>query len=238
MKRLMIISTVILLALLPFTEVIGCAAPEPVPTPTPAPAPVTPPPTPAPAPAPVPVPTTIPIKKITLSDASQVLDLLPLLPASFQKIDSASEGMSNADMELGPDFSEVELFISDEPFQMIYCYLGIVESRMERAGFDAVMKNEEMVKSMVIENLKAGALEEGVEVEEAEVQITYPAMADLSVLGEGYFSSFGLSVGFDMVFFRSNKVVVSILSTYFSQDRQALFPIAREIEWRIAQYSQ
>jgi len=42
-------------------------------------------------------------KKITLADAPMVLDLSPLLPASFEHLDAASEGFSNEDMGLGPE---------------------------------------------------------------------------------------------------------------------------------------
>ena len=55
-------------------------------------------------------------KKITLSDAPTVLDMAWELSASFERLDAASEGMSNKDMGLGPDFSEVELFLSEEPY--------------------------------------------------------------------------------------------------------------------------
>jgi len=189
-------------------------------------------------PAAPPAPSAPSPKKITLADAPIVLDLSPLLPASFEHIDATSEGLSNKDMGLGPDASEVELFLSEEPYQMIYCFLMISERRTDQASFDAIMKDEDQIESIIIENLKAGAVEEGFELDVPEIQITYPNIADLATLGEGYFSTFGMSMGFDMLWFRSNKVYVFTYSVYLSTEKQSLVPIAKEIECRIATFSQ
>ena len=190
---------------------------------------------PTPAPSAPSLPTA---EKITLADAPMVLDLSPLLPASFEHVDAASEGLSNADMGLGSDCSEVELFLSEEPYQMIYCFLMIIESRIERATSDAILKDEQQITSMIVESLKAGAIEEGFELEVPEVQVTYPDIADLAVLGEGRMTTYGMSIGFDMLFFKSNKVYVFIYSMDLSLEKQSLVPLAREIEHRIGMFSQ
>ncbi len=183
-------------------------------------------------------PTTTP-KKITLDDAPLVLDLSPLLPASFERLDAASEGLSNKDMGLGPEASEVELFLSEEPYQMIYCFLMIIEeSRVERAASNAIFRDEQQIKSIVVEGLKAGAAEEGLEIGASEIQITYPNIADIAVLGEGYFSSYGINVGFDILWFRENNVYVFTYSVYLSPEKQPLASIAGEIEHRISMFSQ
>ena len=177
-------------------------------------------------------------KKITLSDAPIVLDLSPLLQAGFEHIDAASEGLSNKDMGLGPDASEVEVFLLEDPYQLIYCFLTIIESRIERASFDAIIKDEQQMESMIIENLKAGALEECFELEVPEIQVTYPDIADSAVLGEGFMTSLGMNMGFDTLWFRSNKVYVFIYSWYLTVEPQRLIPIAREIEHRLGMFSQ
>ena len=176
--------------------------------------------------------------KITLSDAPAVLDMAWELSASFERLDAASEGLSNEDMGLGPDFSEVELFFSEEPFQMVFAYLTIIESRVERAGADAIFKDEEQVKSMVLENLRAGAAEEGVELANAEVQVTYPNVGDLAVLGSGTMSAYGVSMGYDILILKSNKVYVSINSVYLPGKSVSLAPLAIGIEQRIGVFSQ
>jgi len=178
------------------------------------------------------------VKKITLADAPTVLDMSSDLPASFERLDAASEGLSNKDMGLGPDFSEVELFLSEEPYQIIFAYLTIIESQLDRASSDALMKDEEQIKSVVVENLRAGAAEEGVELGNVQVQVTYPDIGDLAVSGSGTMSAYGFSMGYDMLVFKSNKVYVFIMSTYLPEESVSLVPLARGIEQRIGMFSQ
>lgn len=177
-------------------------------------------------------------KKITLADAPIVLDMSPELPASFERLEAAIEGLSNRDMELGSDFSEVELFLSEEPYQMVFAYLTIIESRLERASSDAFMKDEEQIKSVVIGGLREGVAEEGVELENVEVQVTYPNIGDLAVLGSGTMSAYGFSMGYDMLIFKSNKVYVFIVSMYLLGESAPLVPLAEGIEQRIGMFSQ
>jgi len=156
---------------------------------------------------------------------------------TYEKVDAASEGMSNADLGLGPSFSEVQLFLSDEPFQMIYGVFALSESRIERAGFDAMLKDEKQIRNLIIESIKQGALEEGVDFQNPEIQITYPVIGDAAILGEGYFSSSGFIIGFDTLWFRAGNAYVFLYSAYYSLERKALLPIAEQLEQRLAQYS-
>lgn len=188
-----------------------------------------------------PVPSTKPIttpRKITLSDAENILNILPFLPKTFEEVDSASEGISNADLGLGPDFSEVYLFLSDEPFQMIYGCLGIIDSRIEQAYWDSAMKDESQIKNLIIESIKAGILEEGGDFQNPEIQITHPSIGNSAIFGEGHFSSYDITIGFDTIWFRIDNVYVIFYSGYQSLSRQSLLPIAKELERRIGQYSQ
>lgn len=180
---------------------------------------------------------TISLGELTLEDAEYILNLIPFLPAAFEKVDAASEGMSNADLDLGSDFSEVQLFVADEPFQMIYGIFSVSESSIERASWDSMMNDEELISDLIVENLVAGALEEGFEIQDPTITITNPDVGDSAIYGEGYFSSYGLTVGFDTLWFRTGKAYVMLYSSYFSLEREDLFPIALEIEQRINQYS-
>ena len=183
------------------------------------------------------IPEVTPSKKITLDDSPIVLDLLPLLPTGFERLDAASEGMSNKDMGLGPDFSEVEVALNEEPYQAIFTYLTICESRIEQAASDAFFKDDEMVESMIVENIKAGAAEEGVEAD-VIVDITHPQLGDLAMLGKGTMSAFCVYMGYDMLVFKVNTVYVFIISMYLSADNESLLPIGKEIAHRINMYSQ
>jgi len=175
-------------------------------------------------------------KELTLTDAPVLLNLLPFLPSTFEKVDASSEGLSNADVGLGKQFSEIQLFLSDDPFQMIYCFIAISQSRIEQVGFDSMMKDEEQIKSLLIENIQAGASEEGIDFQDPMILITYPAIGEFAVLGEGNFSSSGFTIGFDCIFFRENDVYVFVYSAYYTKSRQTLVPIAQELIRRISLY--
>jgi hypothetical protein len=177
-------------------------------------------------------------EKITLADAPVVLDMSSELPASFERLNAASEGMSNKDLGLGPDFSEVELFLSEEPYQMVFAYFCIIESSTERAASDALLKDEEQIKSIVIENLRAGAAEEGFEFANATVEVTHPVIGSLAILGSGTISAYGANIGYDILVFKSNKVYVFVTSTYLPGESQSLIPLAKGIEQQIGMFSQ
>ena len=177
------------------------------------------------------------LKKITLADAPIVLDMSSELPANFECLGAASEGFSNKDLGLGSDFSEVELFLSEEPYQVVFAYLCIIESQLERATSDALMRDEEQIKSIVLEGLRMGAAEEDVELE-ANVEVSYPDIGDLAVLGSGIMSAYGFSIGYDILMFKSNKVYVFIVSVYLPEESVSLVPLAEGIEQRIGMFSQ
>lgn len=182
--------------------------------------------------------TAISLGEITLKDADNILNLLPFLPATFEKVDAASEGLSNADLGLGSYFSEVQLFVSDEPFQMIYGAMAIEKSRMGRSSFDALMNDETMIRNLLIENIKQGAIEQGYELGGVDIDITYPNLGDNAFLGEGIMSGVGYAIGVDILWFGKNTVYIMLQSVYYKAERQPLLPIANEILSRIKQYSQ
>jgi hypothetical protein len=177
------------------------------------------------------------LKKITLADSPMVLDMSSELPACFERLDAASEGFSNEDMGLGSDCSEVELFFCEDPLQVIYAYFSIIESQTERATTDALLRDEEQIKSMVIEGIQAAA-EGGLGSMDVDTNITYPDIGDLAVLGSGTVSAYGASIGYDILIFKSNKVYVFIFSVYLPGENVSLIPLAEEIEQRIGTFSQ
>jgi hypothetical protein len=177
-------------------------------------------------------------KKITLEDASDILDLSLLLPSRFENIDAVDEGMSNADMGLGKEFSEVQLFLSEDPYQMIYCFLYISKSRLERVQFDRVIEDEAQMKTLIEESISAGANEVGNEVTVPSIEFSRPNVGDSVLFGQGRLESYGFFYGFDTLWFRSNTVYVMIYSVSNSGDRVSLVTVAKEIEKRLGKYSQ
>ncbi|MCP3684059.1 MAG: hypothetical protein GY861_15365 [bacterium] len=153
--------------------------------------------------------------EFTLSDAPQLLDLSSLLPGTFEHIDAASEGMSNADIGLGPVFSEVQVFLSEEPYQLIYMYLCVVESRIEKAASDALLRDDDQIESILLENIRAGAAEEGIyDMKFANTLVSHPNVGDIAALGQGTIEAYGASSGFDILFFRRNDTYIFLCSVY------------------------
>ncbi len=186
-------------------------------------------------PAPAITPT---LKKISLEDAPSILNISLLLPSRFEEIDSASEGMSNKDLGLGPEFSEVKVYLSEDPYQIIWGTMGIITSRIEAAGFDRQIEDESTIENLINESVLEGAMTEGIEITVPNMNITHPDIGDSAIFGEGEIESYGFYYSFDTVWFRSNTVYVFWNSTSMSADKVSLLSIASEVEKRIGGFSQ
>lgn len=191
--------------------------------------------TPTPTPRPTPTPTLQ--REITLSDAPELLDLSLLLPARFDHIDAASEGLSNEDLELGPEVSEVEVFLSEEPYQLIYGFLIIITSRIEQASTDAMFRDDEQVKSIIEYGMQLGAAEEEIYDLTIDTQISHPYIGDLAVMGQGIGQSWGMFFGYDVVVFKRNDVYVSLYAVYYSEENKvSLETIASRLDSRLLEF--
>ena len=179
-------------------------------------------------------------KKISLEDAPDILNLSLLLPSRFEHLDAVSEGFSKADMGFTSKdpVSEVQLYMSEDPFQVIYGIMLIYESQVERAKFDAMVEDEYQMERMIAESIIEGAGEEGEEITVPNIDITQPVIGDKALLGEGYAESSGFQMGFDVCCFRIQYVYIVIYSVYMSSDKISLIPLSQEIEKRINRYSQ
>jgi hypothetical protein len=175
-------------------------------------------------------------REIALADASAILDMSLDLPARFDRVDAASEGMSNRDLGLGPEFSEVELFLSDEPFQMVLAYMTIAASRVERAAMDEWMRDEEQLKSSLLYWLEVGFLEEGMEVPDVELHVTYPKIGQLAAMASGEVAIYGMREGVEILIFKNDEVYVSVCQVYLGSG-VPLVPLAEGINQRIEAFS-
>lgn len=185
---------------------IAVATPEPSPTSTS---------------TPMPTPTSSPRRDLVLSDAPELLNLSSLLPSVFEHIDAASEGLSNEDLGLGPECSEVEVFLREEPYQLIYTFLGIEKSRIGKASSDALFRDDEQVKAMIEYNVQLGAEEAGMYDHRIEnIETFHPDIGDLAILGSAVATSFGFYYGFDCLFFRRGDVYIFMYSVYLSEENK------------------
>jgi hypothetical protein len=184
------------------------AACTPAQTPAPTPPVVEPEHTPSPSPAPTPTPT--PSREITLADAPPILDMSTDLPAGFEHIDAATESLSNEDLGLGPTCSEVELFLCEQPYTIVYAYLIITESRIERVQMDNLLEDDEMRKSYLLYWIEMGFVEEGGEMPDVDLNITHPDIGRPASMGSAQMTAYGMSYEFSTLAFRDNGVYVDM----------------------------
>lgn len=165
-------------------------------------------------------------QEFTLTDAPTVLDLSSLLPSRFEHIDAASEELSNSDLGLGPDWSEVELFRSQEPYELIYVYLTIMEK-------DA----DSQTRSLVADGLKAGAPSE-IKPDMFGQDIAQKAVAGAVRNPEGGGTSVHGGEGWELKILRHYRVFVAFYRISQSPDKQSLDPMIEQVWQRIGRFSQ
>ncbi|MEA1872702.1 MAG: hypothetical protein U9M91_04875 [Chloroflexota bacterium] len=120
--------------------------------------------------------------EISLADASVILDISSDLPPGFEELDAASEGVSNEDLGLGPDFSETKLFLREDPFNSVLAYMAVVKGRVQQAAEDAYLRDEEQLKEDLSYWLDVGAVEEGMEVLSTDYSVTHPDVGDAAAI--------------------------------------------------------
>ena len=131
---------------------------------------------------PIPTPQPPTAEEITLADAAAILDLSSDLPPGFEELDATSEGVSNEDLGLGPDFSEVKVFLCEDPFNFVIAYMTIVAGRVQQAGEDAYLRDEEQLKEDADYWLDVGAAEEGMTVSSIDYFVTHPNIGDAAAI--------------------------------------------------------
>jgi hypothetical protein len=182
---------------------------------------------------------TIAKPKLTLNDAAAVLDLSKVLPSQFKQLDAAEEGMSNADMGLGEEFSEVQAYLSENPYQVAFAYYGIVEDAAERAESEAVFNNEDEFKKLMMDSFISGLSGGSDTTPDMTMDITTPDIGDKAALSRGTVNINGAEIGYGILFFRINKAYVFVCVVGInSDDMVSVADLGRSIENNIDQYSQ
>ena len=170
------------------------------------------------------------LPKITLADASKILDVSSDLPANFKRLDTASEGLSREAWGLGPSWSETALFFSENPLQRICAFLTIIESPVKRDSADAIFKDEKGFRLWVLGIFREELAKRGIEFTTSNMQVTYPKVGDAAVLGS--------NGGWNVLIFRTGKVYVIVISIHLPGEHQPLLYLAGGIVQRIGLFSQ
>jgi hypothetical protein len=232
MRRLDIVAVGLALVVGVFTMVLtGCASGKVVEktvvaTPTVAPAS-----TPEPKPA------------ITLDDAPAYLDVSAALPG-FRRLDARAEGMTKEALlgsVLGKGiekFSEVELYLSEEPLQYVFTTMGVFSSEMELAAWKAEVRAEKTVPEQVVEDFAkgfaartglSGTPQYSVDLREMAVG-DYAKLFEISLLYEGEQSHL------ETVYMFQENALVLIYDLWYSTQPPAvdILTVARAVSARIA----
>ena len=175
-------------------------------------------------------------REITLADSPQVLDLSSFLPDSFEHVDADSIGYSTQQQEMDFDFSETEVFVKEYTFQLISCSYTIVGSVIQRASYDEQFKDEQLVKSLLLDEITNSDVGTEFNIEDINIDISYPQIGDMAILGECTYHIESHPFGSDLLVVKVGKVYL-IIETLYHQWRQVKLPsIAEEIINRINEF--
>ncbi len=180
-----------------------------------------------------------PTGSITLDDAWDILDMGADLPAAFREVDAVGEGMSNADLGLGPDFSEVRLYLMDSPFSLLWGTMSIVEGSIAQAGTDEALRDEAAFLQEMQQGLESDFLEMEGGLTEFQGTTSRPNIGDTAILASAYavadFGDLGLvDMYIDQLAFRQGDCFVLLQrASYFEDYPVPLETVARGIVQRI-----
>jgi hypothetical protein len=177
---------------------------------------------------------------MTLADAPETLDLEVFLPPRFETRDPEAHRLSRKEVGLGEDASEVAVFLSRQPYQLLYWFLRVVEDEEEQRESSLTLGDADAFRETMAEYLAAAAEGQGVVGSAPEVRVSFPDIAGGATLGEGIVELDDSALLFDMLWFRSNdrRVFVYTYSWHLAEGNMPLLPIAEEIESRISGLSQ
>ena len=179
---------------------------------------------------------------MTLEDARTVLDLSSVLPSGFVKLDewqAYALGVNKENLGLGDDASKPQVFQCGSPFQVVYCFLRIIEDEMEQRAAAETLFDESTIHGMIATILDFVALTEGLDLPEPRIVITNPAIGAGATLAEVEMEMEGGTLRFDMLSFRSEdkRVFGFVHSFYPLNGRESVLRLGGEIEQRITAFN-
>ena len=174
--------------------------------------------------------TTLTGSRITKTDAPFILNMAENLPQRFKRVDATEMGISTKNMDLEPSASEVQLFISEEPKQVIYGFILISSNLIARCNDDALMKSDQQFKDLILKNIQAKATDLKIEITNPIIDISHPSLGDVCVFGAGTMKANGMNLKLDMLAFRKYQIYVTVYSYYINDsDSISLIPLGNEI---------
>ena len=180
---------------------------------------------------------------MTLEDAPEVLDLSSVLPSDFVKLDdwqALTQGVTKENLGLGVDASEPYAFRVDSPFQLVYCFLRIIEDAAEQDATARRLLNEDVVRDTALTFVDFVTTGLRLELPESRIVVSFPAVGVGAALAEGEIEFEDGTLRFDMLSFRSddNRVFGFVHSWSLSDERVSAVGLGGEIERRITAFAE
>ena len=179
---------------------------------------------------------------MTLEDAPTVLDLSTVLSSDFVALDewqALAQGLTRENLGLGTDASEIYAFWSDNPFQLIYCFVRIIEDAAEQSATARDLFNETITRNIAIDFMDFVASQQGFRLPEPAVEVSYPSVGVGAALAAGEITFDDGTLRFNMLSFRSEdkRVFGFVHSWHLSDVQESVIGLGREIEKRIMSFT-
>jgi hypothetical protein len=174
--------------------------------------------------------------ELSLDDAPYYLDASAVLPG-FRQLDPAQEGLSNEYLGLGPEYSEVTAYLSEEPFQTTFMFMHVASGEIEEASARAELRDEQYLEDAFLSGFT-----ESVEGQDVETTIEWSDadVGDAAKLARMTATTSGGEIEVEMLIFLQEQgedaAAVFIGSMWLPGEPATVdtVTIAREISARIA----
>jgi len=172
--------------------------------------------------------------KIALSDAPYILNMAENLPPRFQKTDAAQTFTAEKIADLGTGASEIQLFISNEPYQVIYSAVIKASGLLEQAYYDGLLKDDMQFKDYMLKYLRKSAAENSIQMTDPSFSVSHPSIGDISAYATSTINMEGEDYIYSAMIFKKYQVYIITVSLSFTdEDSVPINPLCIEIIHRM-----
>jgi hypothetical protein len=177
--------------------------------------------------------------RITLEDAPAVLDLSSVLPSDFVRLDewqARDQGATKESLGLGADASDLEVFASESPFLLVYCFIRIVEDGAAQREATTGLSDDNSVRDVTATLVDFVVAHNGLDASEPRIAVSHPGIGTSASLAEGEVEIEDGALRFELLSFRSqDKRVFGSVHSWGPPGEwwESVLELGREIERRI-----
>jgi len=168
--------------------------------------------------------------KIALSDAPYILNMAENLPPRFLKTDAAQIFAPEKIADLGTGASGIQLFISNEPYQVIYSVVIKASGFLEQAYYDGLLKDDKQFKDYMLKYLRKSATEYSIQMTDPSFSVSHPSIGDICAYATGTTNIDGEDYTYSTLIFKKYQVYILTVSLSFKDEASvSIIPIGNEI---------